>query len=117
MIPNAHDLQPAHVNACVNLGDGLYVLRLKPESSFPHQPGQYIQMQFIDKEGALLRYFSIANAPRKDGGLEFFIQPFEDRLTSALASLTDHTSIPFVSGLGNFCFLEPQRAILMVGGG
>jgi NAD(P)H-flavin reductase len=95
------------------------VLRVRPESPLPYEPGQSVSLE-TELRPRMWRFYSIANAPRDDGVLEFHVQAMDGGpVSSALARRI---------GVGDVLKLGPpvgtmtldaesDRDVLMLGGG
>ncbi|HEY3952764.1 MAG TPA: globin domain-containing protein [Streptosporangiaceae bacterium] len=95
------------------------VLSVKPEPQLDYRPGQSVAIECPSRP-RLWRYYSMANAPRDDGLLEFHIRLIDGgavsmALTSGLAAGTKLRLGPPV-GVLTLADPEPGRDILLVAG-
>lgn len=106
-----------HITQNIFLGEGSYVLRIQPLQPFSFKAGQHLQLRFSDPEGTFLRYFSIANAPRESGELEFYIQALEERLARCLPTVNTGSEVLFSDARGLFRVNDPAKPIVLIAGG
>lgn len=71
---------PTKINAIETIGADIIklVLRLPPSSNFKFLPGQYVNII----KGDIKRSYSIANTPREDNKIEFYIRKYNNGLMS-----------------------------------
>jgi CDP-4-dehydro-6-deoxyglucose reductase len=94
---------PCRVDSFRRLADDVVevVLRLPPKDPLNYLPGQYVDI--IGKSG-VRRSYSIANAPRRDGKLEFQIRQVKDGVMSKywFEEMASNDLLRFEGPLGTF---------------
>jgi NAD(P)H-flavin reductase/hemoglobin-like flavoprotein len=105
----------AHEQRTFDIG----VLRVQPQTPLEYVPGQSVSIE-TDRRPRLWRYYSIANAPREDGTLDFHVELIEGGPVSSV--LVRHLTVGDVVRLGppvGQLTLDPDsdRDLLLVGGG
>lgn len=94
----------AVVSDKISLGSDVLGLRLIPESGFSCQPGQYLNIVHDD----LVRSYSIANLPDKDGYVELHIKRLPDgRMSNWLHGDLKVGDLLEVRGPAGSCFYCP----------
>ncbi|MPY84648.1 MAG: flavohemoprotein [Actinophytocola sp.] len=95
------------------------LIRVKPDQEMPYYTGQYVSVESPQRP-RLWRYLSPANAPRKDGTLDFHVRAVDGGWVSrSLVSQTRSGDVWKIgSPLGNL-WANPaaERDLLLVGGG
>jgi NAD(P)H-flavin reductase/hemoglobin-like flavoprotein len=95
------------------------VLHVQPEPALSFLPGQSVAIECPSRP-RLWRYYSIANAPREDGQLEFHVRLIDGGAVSM--ALTDHTvagsEVRLGPPIGVLTLKEPvpDRSLLLVAG-
>lgn len=94
------------------------VLRVQPGAGFDYQPGQSVSLE-TELRPRLWRYYSIANAPRPDGTLDFHVQLIDGGPVSS--ALVRHAAVGDVVRLGppvgQLTLSQGDRDLLLVAGG
>ena len=96
------------------------VLQVRPTEPLPYRPGQSVAME-VPSRPRLWRYYSPANAPRRDGTLELHVQlvPGGQVSTSIVRSLRTGDVVRLGAAIGDQLVL-PERErpdLLLVAGG
>src|SRR5260370_26777734 len=73
------------VVSCERKAFDVSVLRVRPEPRLDFLPGQSVAIESPQRP-RLWRYYSIANAPREDGTLEFHVRLIDGRAVSMAAT-------------------------------
>ena len=110
---------PSRVDSFRRLADDVVevVLRLPPKDSLNYLPGQYVDI--IGKSG-VRRSYSIANAPRQDGRLEFQIRQVKGGIMSQywFEELTGNDLLRLEGPLGTFALrnTSPTNLVFLATG-
>ena len=112
---------PAEVTAVERRGLDVSVIQVRPEPHLPYQPGQSVAVE-IPARPRLWRYLSPANAPRRDGSIEFHVQmvPGGQVSSTMVRSLQAGETVRLGAAVGQELTLdedERHRDLLMVAGG
>lgn len=119
----AADHTPAFWNAEVVSVDrrahDIAVIHVQPDQPYPYEPGQYASVECIHVP-RVWRQYSMANAPRRDGQLEFHVRTLGAGWVSG--ALVRRTTIGEIIKLGPpmgtmLLDRESQRDLLFVAGG
>jgi NAD(P)H-flavin reductase len=99
--------------------DGLALLTVEPDQPYPFRPGQFAAIETL-RWPRVWRSYSIANAPRPDGLLNFQIRAVDGGWVSS--ALVNHTRLgdtvrlgPAIGGM--VCDAVSPRDVLLIGGG
>ena len=112
---------PAEVTAVERRGLDIAVIQVRPEPQLPYQPGQSVAVE-IPARPRLWRYLSPANAPRRDGSIEFHVQmvPGGQVSSTMVRSLRVGETVRLGAAVGQELTLdedERHRDLIMVAGG
>jgi len=112
---------PAEVIAVERRGLDVSVIQVHPEPELPYQPGQSVAVE-IPARPRLWRYLSPANAPRRDGTIEFHVQmvPGGQVSSTMVRSLRVGETVRLGAAVGQELTLnedERHRDLIMVAGG
>lgn len=110
-----------HVISVERRGLDLAVIQVRPEHELPFVPGQSVAVE-IAARPRLWRYLSPANAPRRDGTLEFHVQmvPGGQVSSTIVRSLEIGETVRLGAPVGQELTLEGaerERDLIMVAGG
>ncbi|MFF0341356.1 globin domain-containing protein [Kribbella sp. NPDC004875] len=98
----------------------LTLLRLQPRSAFQFLPGQSVSME-IPQRPQMWRYFSPANAPRRDGSIDLHVQQIDGGQVSptVVRTLQVGDTVKLGAPVGERLTLraDDPRDLLMVAGG
>ena len=98
----------------------LTLLRVQPSRAFPFTPGQSVSME-VPQRPQQWRYFSPANAPRRDGSIDFLVQQIDGGQVSptVVRSLKVGDSVKLGAPVGERLTRRAgdERDLLMVAGG
>jgi NAD(P)H-flavin reductase/hemoglobin-like flavoprotein len=87
----AEEFTPAYWHAEITdhqrRGPDLAVITVAPESPIPYLPGQSVSVQ-TPQRPRLWRFYSPANAPREDGGIEFHVRALDGGWVSSALVLS-----------------------------
>lgn len=90
------------------------VLEFSDDVAFSYRAGQYADLDLGD---AVLRSFSIANAPQGNGQIEFHIRTNVPELNGVLANIGVGSAVAVSGPLGQLQFRPTTRNVVMVAGG
>lgn len=117
------DPTPASLTATVldhhRISWDLALVRVQPEVPLSYRAGQYVSVE-VPQRPRLWRYLSPANAPRKDGTIEFHVQSVDGGWVSRAIVSHTHPGDAWRMGppLGRLRVdRESGRDVLMIGGG
>ncbi len=99
--------------------DTLFHLRIVPEdgaTAITYQAGQYVKFLLPNQRELL---FSIANAPRADQQLEFFIRLLPQDLDSVLLQkmLQKKGNLTLTGAYGNCIYRQSEQSLILIAGG
>jgi NAD(P)H-flavin reductase/hemoglobin-like flavoprotein len=112
---------PAEVTSVERRGLDISVIEVRPQPDLPYQPGQSVAVE-IPARPRLWRYLSPANAPRRDGSIQFHVQmvPGGQVSSTMVRSLQIGETVRLGAAVGQELTLdeaERHRDLLMVAGG
>jgi NAD(P)H-flavin reductase/hemoglobin-like flavoprotein len=115
------DTSPASWNARVigyeRRAVGTAVIRVSPEQPLSYRPGQSVALECPDRP-RLWRYYSIANAPRLDGTLDFHVSIVDGGAVSTAMVTRPPQWVRLGPPVGNCtCDETSRRPVLMAAGG
>ena len=87
---------------------GTAMLRLAPEQPLPYLPGQSVALECPDRP-RLWRYYSIANAPRPDGTLDFHVSIVDGGAVSSWGRHPSGYSLKILAGAHGDAVRWPQH--------
>jgi NAD(P)H-flavin reductase len=120
----AEDQQPAWWDAeiieATRVSREIAIVRVQPETPIPYRSGQSVALT-IPQAPRVWRYFTPANAPREDGGMEFHVGLVPGGLVSRpfVASARPGDRIRLGAPVGTALAIDPlsDSDLLMVAGG
>jgi NAD(P)H-flavin reductase/hemoglobin-like flavoprotein len=96
---------------------GAAVLRVSPEQPLPYRPGQSVALENPDRP-RLWRYYSIANAPRLDGTLDFHVSIVDGGAVSTALVTRPPQWVRLGPAVGSCTWDDTsRRPVLMAAGG
>jgi NAD(P)H-flavin reductase/hemoglobin-like flavoprotein len=93
------------------------VLRVLPDQPLDYQPGQAVALE-CEERPRVWRYYSMANAPREDGTLDFHVRAAAGGVVSTVLVLGTRSRLRLGAPVGTFTF-DPAsgRDVVMAAGG